>query len=180
LPSNFKFSVIFTTSFSEYALQAIKVAAVDYLLKPYGLSELREAMELFEKKYQDNLPNLQVYNLMKNLREPHMGQHKIGLPTPGGYVFVRVDDIVRCMADGPYTTLHLIGRRQIMISRTLKDVGELLDSYNFFRIHQSHLINMSYINEFRRSDGTISMDDGTVLDVSRRKKEDFIDRFKRM
>lgn len=180
LPSNFKFSVIFTTSFSEYALQAIKVAAVDYLLKPYGLSELREAIELFEKKYQDNLPNLQVYNLMKNLREPQIGQHKIGLPTPGGYVFVRVDDIVRCMADGPYTTLHLLDRRQIVVSRVLKEVGELLETYNFFRIHQSHLINMSYINEFRRSEGTISMDDGTVLDISRRKKENFMDRFKRI
>ncbi|MFY7970348.1 MAG: LytR/AlgR family response regulator transcription factor [Flavobacteriales bacterium] len=176
LPNTFKFSVIFTTSYAEYALQAIKVAAVDYLLKPYGLAELKEALSLFEKKHSENIPNLQLMNLMQNLSEQRSGQHKIGLPTQAGFIFIRIDEIVRCESDNTYTTLFLLGKKSIVISRTIKEVEEILESYNFFRIHQSHLINMAYIREFKKGEGTITMDDGSVLDISRRKKDDFMDR----
>lgn len=169
------FEVIFTTSFEHFAVKAFKFSAVDYLLKPFSEEDLAIALKKFEDKraVQNSLKNVQ--NLLSNINKNTQDKARIALPTMTGFVFVQVNDIVRCESDNNYTTFYFEDRSYLMVSKTLKDCEELLVDYNFFRVHTSHLVNLNYITEYIKGDGgQIKLTDGSCVDVSRRKKDEFI------
>jgi two-component system, LytTR family, response regulator len=174
---NIPFELIFITSFEEFAVKAFRLAAIDYLIKPIAVSDFEEALERFREKKGNS--KAQVNQLLKNLNLP--AEHaKIALPTLTGYLFVEVRDIIRCESDNTYTTFFTTDKRKILVSKTLKDVEQMLEEYRFFRVHNSHLINLDYVSEyFKGEGGQVKMVDGSVVDVSRRRKEEFLNLLKR-
>lgn len=169
------FDVIFTTSFEQYALQALKLSAVDYLLKPFSLEELRIAVGKFETKLEMQQSLQHIQNLLHNVNSNTSDKIKIALPTLAGFVFVQIADIIRCEADNVYTTFYFADKSSLVISKSIKDCEKLLGTYNFFRSHSSHLINMRYLKEYIKGDGgIIKMTDGSKVDLSRLRKDDFM------
>jgi two-component system, LytTR family, response regulator len=169
------FEVIFATSYEKYALHALKVSAVDFLLKPFNLEDLKLALGKFEKRILEKSSQNHLDLLLQNIKNSTSEKMRIALPTLTGFVFAQVSDIVRCQSDDMYTTFYFSDKKNLMVSRTLKECEELLGEWGFFRTHASHLINMRFIKEYLRGDGgQVTMTDGTTVDVSRRKKDDFI------
>lgn len=169
------FEIIFTTSYEQYALQAFKVSAVDYLLKPFGADDLQQAVLKFEERIAQKNSLLHIQTLLHNINDNTPATKKIALPTLHGYIFVSVADIIRCEADNMYTTFYFADKSKVVVSKPIKDFEELLGVYNFFRVHTSHLINMQHLREYIKGDGgMVRMADGSTVDVSRRKKEDFL------
>jgi two-component system LytT family response regulator len=167
--SNTNFHLIFTTAYDQYALRAIKFNALDYLLKPIDVEELKTAVAKALKLQKPK--NEEVNNLLSNLNK-NPEEHKIVLSTSEGMHIIKVKSIIRCQADDYYTNFYLDDGRRIMISKTLKESEELLNGHNFIRPHRSHLVNMAYIKRYVKSDGGyIILSDGTKVPVSRRKKE---------
>ena len=173
-----RFSVIFTTSHAAYAVRAFRVAAVDFLLKPYPDEELLAAVDRFIKN-QTPQDNTHITTLIANRQDS--ANTKIALPTASGYIFVRLQDVIRLESQNTYTTFFMKDKNQIVVSRTLKECEEMLNESGFLRVHQSHMINLSHIRKFTRGEGgTVEMDDGSTVEVSRRKKEEFLEALKRL
>lgn len=168
------FSVIFTTSFDEYAIRAIKFSALDYLLKPINILELQKAVNRYAKRR--GTPDTQG---IRNLPDYAANFQKIGLPSMEGLSFVNVSDIVRCEADGNCTIFYLTNRRKVLVTKTLKYYNDLLADSNFYRIHGSHLINLKHLTRYLK-EGTAQMSDGSEVYVSARKKKGFLERLQRM
>lgn len=166
------FKVIFTTAFAEYAIQAFKFSAVDYLLKPIVAGDLIPAVDKIidgQSKY-DMLKQLEA--LFFNLRQQHTPLRKISIPSQEGLEFIEVSEILRCQADVNYTVIHLLSGRTIVVSKTLKEFEILLEDCNFFRLHHSHLVNLQYIKKYHKGKGGyVTLQDNTELDVSVRRKE---------
>jgi two-component system, LytTR family, response regulator len=175
---NIRFSVIFTTSHSTYAVMAFRVAAIDFLLKPFLDEDLISAVDrFFAQQYRSQQERIDV--LLKNLHEKT--EAKIALPTATGYFFIRIQDVIRLESQNNYTTFFMKDKNQHVVSRIMKDCEEMLADFGFTRVHQSHLINLSYVRKFTRGEGgTIEMEDGSVVEVSRRKKEEFIEALRRL
>ena len=170
--------VIFTTAYSEYAVKAFKYSAVDYLLKPVDRDELNKALERvplpgLPERAQD--PGL-LKVLFDNIHEAANGRPmRLSLPTGDGWTLVSIGDIVRCRSDGSYTDVHLTGGEILTISRNLKQVEESLASASFYRVHNSHLINLTHVQRFIRQDGgTLVMSDGSEVTVSRSRKDEVL------
>jgi two-component system LytT family response regulator len=171
---HFPFEIIFTTSFEEYAIKAFRMAAVDYLLKPIDKSELEKALDKFRQKKKSGEDNNNIQHLINNLKEK-TNQTRIALPTMTGFLFVAIKDIVRCESDNTYTTFYMADKKKLVVSKTLKDCEQLLLDYRFFRVHNSHLINLEYITEYIKGEGgLVKMADGSHVDVSRRRKDEFL------
>lgn len=171
-------SVIFVTAYDNYALKAIKYYALDYLLKPVDIDELKQAVKkVEERKSQQQLPAISV-DAIRSLLEKGVDNSKVALPMTDGLQFVNRDEIVRCEACGNYTKVYLSDNRSHLVARTLGEYEELLSPHNFLRIHHAHLINLDRIERYVRGDGGyVIMSDGAVVDISRRKKQDFLSRF---
>ncbi|HTJ49608.1 MAG TPA: LytTR family DNA-binding domain-containing protein [Cyclobacteriaceae bacterium] len=171
---NIDFEVIFTTAYSEYAIKAFKFSAIDYLLKPIDIEELKKAVDKVEKKLNINISG-RLEQLLQNLR-PSAPQHfKLALPTSDGLIFVKVDTIVYCEANSNYTTIFTDDGKKHVVSRTLKEYEDMLEDHNFFRIHNSHIINLGSIKKYVRGDGGyVIMNNDVSLDVSKRRKEAFL------
>ena len=169
------FEVIFTTSYEEYAIHAFKVSAIDYLLNPFSAEQLEIAISKFKEKSLSSHNKQHIENLLQNIHPANKQNGKIALPSSKGYVFVSSDAIVRCEADNNYTTLYMKDKSKHLVSRTLKEFEELLKPYGFFRVHASHLINLDCVAEYIKGEGgQVKLIDGSVVEVSRRKKEEFI------
>ncbi len=174
------FDIIFTTAFNQYALRAFKFSATDYLLKPIDIEELQAAVARVVEKQsvaqpQDNKDKIDA--LLQNIRNSHQPLRRIVLPTSNGFTVVNPDDIIRCESDRNYTFIFLADKRRILVSRTIKEYEEMLTEYNFFRIHQSHLINLTFLkNYIRGRGGQVELTDGTMVEVSARKKSEFLRR----
>jgi two-component system LytT family response regulator len=178
---NISFDIIFTTSFEEFAVKAFRLSAVDYLIKPLVRTELQNAVEKFISKRSAKAASTHIQNLLENIQTTKAENSKIALPTLTGYLFIRIRDIVRCESDNTYTTFFLLDKRKIVVSKTLKECEQMLTDYRFYRIHNSHLINMEYISEYVKGDGGyVKMSDGSQLDVSRRRKDDFMSVLKKV
>jgi two-component system LytT family response regulator len=172
--SHFPFEIIFTTSFEEFAIKAFRMAAVDYLLKPIDKSEFEKALNKFRQKKKSGEDSDNILHLINNLKEK-TSQTRIALPTMTGFLFVAIKDIVRCESDNTYTTFYMSDKRKLVVSKTLKDCEQLLQDYRFFRVHNSHLINLEFITEYIKGEGgLVKMVDGSHVDVSRRRKEEFL------
>jgi two-component system LytT family response regulator len=190
------FDVIFTTAYNQYAIRAFKFSATDYLLKPLDIEELQAAVQKVHDKRKPTktdaatpaneegvqeaigLDRLHLQTLIQNLHQAQQQRfRKIVLPTTNGFTVVEPHDIVRCEADRNYTYIFLKDGRRVLVSRTIKDYEEMLEGFDFFRIHQSHLINLQYLkNYIRGRGGSVELTDGTMLDVAARKKADFMRR----
>ncbi|MEO7991390.1 MAG: LytTR family DNA-binding domain-containing protein [Chryseolinea sp.] len=177
---NIPFEIIFTTSFEEYAVKAFRLSAVDYLVKPVVRAELKLAVDKFKQKKSMKDTSIHIQTLLENIQVTKAEHTKIALPTLTGFIFVTVKDIIRCESDNTYTTFFTTDKRKIIVSKTLKDCEQMLSDYRFYRVHNSHLINLEYIAEYTKGEGGIvKMLDGSQIDVSRRRKEEFLHVLKR-
>ena len=169
------FEIIFTTAFEKYAIQAIKFSALDYLMKPFSKEDLAEAIHLYRQKQNKQQSAQQMEALFHNLQHLRKDAKKIALPTFNGLTILPVKDIIRCQAEANYTTFFLVTKNKMLVTKTLKEYDELLNDYDFIRVHHSHLINLHHVKNYSRGEGgTITMSDGSIVDVSRRKKEEFL------
>lgn len=176
-----EFDIIFTTSYEEYAVRAFRLAAIDYLLKPIALDELKTAISKLHahRTARETFDHIKV--LLSNINGDSRDEPRIALPTLTGFTLVAIDDIVRCESDNTYTTFYLKNNRHILISKTLKSCEKILTDYSFFRVHNSSLINLKYIKEYIKGEGgIIIMQDGKEVNVSRRRKEAFLRHFRSM
>ncbi len=173
-----RFSVIFATAYNYYAIKAIKFSALDYLVKPIDPDELRNALDKAKAKHKNNSENLPArLNLALSLTKKQKPD-KIALPTNVGYNFIALDDIIFCSAENNYTLFHLVNKSSFLTCHTLKEYEELLEENDFFRIHNSFLINMHHVQSYiKGKGGFVLMKDGTQIEVSQRKKEQFLKHF---
>ncbi len=173
------FQVIFTTAHDHYAIKAIRYSAVDYLLKPIGREELLAAVSRAESN-PARLLREQVSHLSSSVATKAALPEKIAFTTAEGLVFVKTADIVRCESDRMYTVVSLIGGEKIMVSKPMGQLEDILGGQGFYRVHNSHLVNMNHIRQFVRTDGGyVVMDDGATVSVARNRKEEFLELFSR-
>jgi two-component system LytT family response regulator len=166
------FSVVFTTSYDQYAIKAIRFSALDYLLKPIDPKELIASVHKVE--VQQKLPsNEQFQMLLNQVNHKETGFKKIAVPTLEGFELIPAEQILRCEADDNYTHLFLKNKQKIVASRTLKEVEEQLQEFSYFvRIHHSYLVNINEVTKYVRGEGGyVVMSDGTAVNVSRSRKE---------
>jgi two-component system LytT family response regulator len=170
LPS-INFDLIFTTSYNQYALKAFRFSAIDYLLKPVDREELQKAIKKLEHRSQRPITQ-QLEILFQKMNRAATPIGKIALPTLEGLQMVNIDSIISCDSDSNYTILRLKHKEKLTVSRTLKDVEELLEDHAFVRVHNSYLVNLNEIVKYVKGEGGyLVMSDGTNIDVSRSKKE---------
>jgi two-component system LytT family response regulator len=170
------FKVIFVTGFDQYALNAIKFSALDYLLKPINAKELKEAVEkaISQLSNQKGLGDLK--NLLSTLQNPRSRKNKLAIPTQQGLEMIEIQEIIRCEAANGYTIIHLQKDKPILSSRDLKTYQELLEDYDFFRIHDSHLIAHLHVQKVLNEDGgVVVMSNEIKLPIARRRKSDFLE-----
>lgn len=169
------FKVIFTTAYDHYALPAIKFSAIDFLLKPLSIEEIKIAVDKV-------LQQSQTERLDQLVKSHENGKLKrLALPTLEGFAFVEVPDLVYLGAEGSYTVLHTCDGQKHVVSKPLKEYEELLEPYGFYRIHHSHIIQLDKITKYvKGSGGYVVMKDGTSLDVSARRKDEFLKKLTEM
>lgn len=165
------FDIIFTTSYDQYALKAIRFSAIDYLLKPVDREELQRAVQKVIQRSQRTIAK-QVEILMQKLHQPATAIGKIALPTMEGLQMIPVDSIISCESDSNYTILLLKNRKRLIVSTTLKEMEEVLEDHSFVRVHRSYLVNLNEVEKYVKGEGGyLIMIDGSMIDVSRNKKE---------
>jgi two-component system LytT family response regulator len=176
------FAVVFTTAYQQYAIEAIRKSAFDYLVKPIDESDLRQSVErLLQKKKiaapaisAAALPDFQV--LAQALREAQQTVAKLSVPTTEGLLLIPIADIVRLEGSGSYAVIHTTTKQKIVASKNLSEFEELLAAQpHFFRTHKSHLINLNHVTRYLRGEGgSVIMSDGSEVEVARRRKEEFL------
>jgi two-component system LytT family response regulator len=174
------FKVIFITAYDEYAIHAIKFSALDYLLKPVDPDDLTAAIGKAEKLLVKEL-NQQLDILADNMQTQDRLKKKIILKTYDNIHLVKISDIVYCESDDNYTYFHLLNKKKILVSTTLKEYEEMLGEYGFFRAHRSYLVNLGYIETFEKAEGgAIILIDNMKVPVSSRKKEQLLELLERI
>lgn len=169
------FEIIFITAFDEYTLKAFKYSALDYLLKPVNIEELQAAVEKASKKIHLKNINQQLSNLLQNIRHAESGISKLAVPSQDGFFFLALADIIRIEAKGNYTNIFSADGQKHVSSRTIKQYEEMMPRRQFFRIHNSHIINLSFIKKYHKGrGGLVEMSDGAMLEVATRRKDDFL------
>ena len=171
---NKDFHVIFTTAYDQYAIKAIKYSALDYLLKPIDIEELKSAVQRVSTI--DMLPMRQQLDLLElNISQSKNKFNKLALPTLDGLLFFDISDIIYLEAESNYTYIFFTNKSKVTASKTLKDFEELLPKNTFFRPHHSYIINLNFIKKYIKGDGgSIELQNGKYIDVSRRRKEEFL------
>lgn len=169
------FKVIFVTAHQEYAIEAFKFSAIDYLLKPLSPSNLISAVKKVEESINSEEINLKLKTLLSNISEPLKNKKKIVLKTMERIYSVDINDIIRFESDGGYTKVYLVDGKRIMVSRTMKEFDDLLLDAGFLRVHNSHLINMNHLYCFEKAEGHVVMKDDSIVPVSNRKKEQLLE-----
>ncbi len=175
------FKLIFITAHEEYAIKAIKFSALDYIVKPIDIGELVTAIENAKNEIVDANNNLKIEAFLANFENIKNDIKKIVLKTADSIHLVNVQNIIRCEADNNYTNFYINDNKKIFVSNTLKEYEEMLTPYNFFRVHQSHLINLNYISKFDKKDGGyLVMTDKSQIPVSARKRHLLLELFDRL
>ncbi|MEP6675531.1 MAG: LytTR family DNA-binding domain-containing protein [Ferruginibacter sp.] len=176
------FSVVFTTAYDEFALKAFRFAAVDYLLKPIDIDDLSAAIQKvkqFQAETASENKSEPLGKLFSQLQKP--GDKKLALPTSDGLLFVPVEEVISLEAASNYTFFFTEKNGKIVVSKTLGDFEEILEANDFFRVHNSHLINLHKIEKYVKGDGGyVIMKTGSNIEVSRRRKDDFMKRLEKM
>lgn len=172
LLENITFEIIFVTAYNQYGIEAIKFAALDYLLKPIDIDELKLAVHKAQKAINQKQTSQRLNYLLSYLKDDKKAIQRIALPMFNETRYVNVADIVRCEADNTYTKFMLNNGETILVSKTLKEYADLLNGHNFIRSHQSHLVNMNYIKSWLRQDGgSLLLNNGTKIPVSKSNRE---------
>ncbi len=175
------FHFIFITAHEEYAIRAIKQSALDYIVKPINTNELIASIEKAELSKPKERELEESIEALSHNQSGVPAEKRLVLNTQDSIYVVKVDDIISCMADKNYTEVNILNNKKLVISKTLKDVEEMLNGCGFFRSHQSHLINMKYISHYEKGlGGTIIMQDLSRIPVSSRKKDTFIQLMSRL
>ena len=173
--SPLSFEVIFVTAHDQYAIKAIRFSALDYLLKPVDIDDLIHAVKKAEDRLQHKSSGFQYQSVLNNIQFRAGKIEKLAVPSFEGIDFFNTDDIIYCQADGNYTTLFLKNKQTQLISRNLKDFESLLVESGFCRVHHSSLINMKHIQKYVKGEGGyVILTDNHHVDISRRKKEEFL------
>ncbi|MFT3909863.1 MAG: LytTR family DNA-binding domain-containing protein [Ferruginibacter sp.] len=173
------FDVIFTTAYNQYAIQAIRFSALDYLLKPVDPDELKAAVARHAEKKESSTEKKQLFdNLVQNMDKKEVKDFRIAVPSNEGVYFFTIDEILRLEADRSYTHIHLVGKRPFIASKTLKHFEEMLDEFQFIRTHKSHLVNPRHITRVSNDNEFVILTDGSKVEVSRRKKDDVLQQLK--
>jgi len=173
---NTPIEVIFTTAFNHYAIKAFKFSAIDYLLKPIDIEELKEAVQRAEERVKGNKLNNRLDFLLNNLGDNKDKKlRRIGLPIQGGIQFFALDEIIRLQSQSNYTTFYLTRNREFLISKTLKEYDEMLCDHGFVRIHQSHLVNIDHVAQYQKADGGyLILSDGSNVPLSKNYRDNFL------
>jgi two-component system LytT family response regulator len=168
-----EFDVIFTTAYGHYAIQAIKSNAIDYLLKPIDIDELKVAVDKVEKRKNSSSDRIQNFeSLLSAVKSKSV---KIAVPTFEGLQMIKAEEIIKCVADESYTEIYLTDGKKIVVSKLLKEYEGLLSGLNFFRVHNSCLINLTHVSKYVKGEGGyVIMSDGESVEVSRRKKAELL------
>jgi len=171
---NYNFNIIFTSAHDQYALEAFKYGAIDYLLKPYSPQDLLKSIERVRKSQYDAAIFNRIEYLIKQ-NASHSGT-RIGIATTDGISFISINDIIRLAADRSYCYVHLSDGEKLLVSKPLKELQAQLTSDNFFRVHAKHLINIDYIKKYSKEDGgSIMMTDSSNIPIARRRKQEFLE-----
>jgi len=166
--------IIFITAYNHYAIDAIRISAFDYLVKPVSISDLQNAVaRLVKYKQSETRERLDI--LKQSLSEHKSQEDKIAVPTSEGLEFIQIKTIVHIESSSNYSKIFFTGGKNLLVTKLLKDFEDILLPYKFYRVHNSHLINLVYIKRYIRGEGgQVVMQDDTCIDVSRRKKEEFL------
>ncbi|WP_256005086.1 LytR/AlgR family response regulator transcription factor [Pedobacter deserti] len=166
------FEVIFVTAYDQYGIQAVKFAALDYLLKPVDIDELLNAVNMAERKLAAHIQTSQLDFLLQQLKKPEPTVSKIALPMQNEIRYINLSEIIRCEADNTYTHFFLAGNEKILVSKPLKEYADLLRPNGFLRTHQSHLVNPKYVKSWLKEDGgVLLLLSGEKIPVSKPNKE---------
>lgn len=167
------FQAIFTTAHDEFALKAFRYHALDYLLKPINPVELAQAIDRVKVEVPEDYP-ARISKLLESARSGQL--NKITLTSQEGMAFLRLDQIIRLESDASYTTFYLLNQERQVVSRPMKDFETLLPEDEFFKLHQSHIVNLSFVKKILREEGGYAlMEDGCKVPVARRRKEEFLE-----
>lgn len=170
-----KSAIIFTTAYDQYALKAFKFSAIDYLLKPIDIDELKGAIQRVAEPDEKLMNDYKVQNLLSNLRRQPDEDPVLLVSTMETIEFIRIEDIARCEAKGAYCMLHLRDSKPLLVSKVIKEFEFLLKDFNFYRVHQSHLVNLKEIRKFIKSHSSLVMRDGTEIQLARSRKDGFFE-----
>lgn len=175
----YNYKVVFTTAYDQFAIKAFKFSAIDYLLKPIDITELQQAVEKAKQSSNSSLD--EKMKLFFQQYQPQNNKELIALPVGDAMQFFKQDDIIRCESDSNYTYIFLTSGKKILLAKTLKEIEEALSGLSFFRIHQSHLVNMNHVSKFSKSEGSyVVMTDGSTLNISRNRKDLFMEQFRKI
>ena len=189
------FEVIFTTAYGEYAIKALRENALDYLLKPIDIEELRGSVDRAAKKIGhprgkvETMIGEKLTKLLEKYQSLNIHADKIGIPTENGLIFISINDIALCKAEGNYTEIYFVDTvKREVVSKTLKEFEKLLESHNFLRVHRSYLINLNNVKEYHRANhssdtnatgGCIVLINGLTVPVSRERRKLLLSRYAR-
>jgi two-component system LytT family response regulator len=174
------FEVIFVTAHNQYMLQALQFSAADYLLKPVDEDRLSEAMLRVEKRLSQKDDNRSIEALLYNLQKAGSpNEMKLCIPTLKGFVVLKLEDIIVCEAEKNYTIIHLSDKKSVTVSRPLLEYEKILEGTTFLRVHRTFLINLQHVKEYHRGEGgVVIMSNGMEVEISRRRKEEFLGKVK--
>ncbi len=174
------FEVIFTTAYKEHAIQAIHFSALDYLLKPVNIKKLQDAVKRFLEKKRKKSQEDSVYFLPSDFLNLHRQSTKMVLPIAKGFQIIEVGDIQYCKADGVYTEIWFQNGKKLVVAKILKHFEQTLKEFGIIRVHDSYLVNVKYIGQYLSgSNGKLVLESGVEIDISRRRKREFLDLFKK-
>lgn len=170
------FEVIFVTAHNEYMLQALQYSAADYLLKPVDEDRLIEAVQRVERRREAGRKEDRTETLLHNLsKSGNPAEMRLCLPTLKGFIVLKLDEIIYCEAERSYTIFHLTGNKTVTVSKSLIEYDNLLKDTSFLRIHKSFLVNLHHVKEYQRGEGgLVILSDNAEIEVSRRKKDQFL------
>jgi len=172
MPINF--NIIFVTAYNQFAIKAFRFSALDYLVKPFDINDLVEAVAKAEKQQQPSTTQLE--KLQREIKGAAIS--KIAIPGQNGVTFIEINDIVFAEASSNYTKLVLLNKQQHIISKTLKDVQDVLEQQHFLRIHRQYIINLNHVKQFFRGDNMyVVMDNGENIPVARSQKDKLVERY---
>tara|TARA_B110000483_G_C18004467_1_gene468589 strand:+ start:89 stop:823 length:735 start_codon:yes stop_codon:yes gene_type:complete len=161
-----KFKIIFTTASDEFAIKAFKISAIDYLLKPIEIDELKCAVAKLKRGNEDNYELLQ-----SNIKEENKSNKRLALHSQDKIEIIEIGNIIRCESNVNYTQFFFKDGTKMLVTKTLKEYDKMLTEFGFYRVHQSHLVNIDYIKEYVKIDGGyLKMKDGASVPISTRKK----------
>lgn len=173
--NNKDIAVVFTTAYDEYAIKALKREALDYLLKPIDTDDLADTLRKIKKFKSRVINSDKLENILLNFHSKN-NQTKITISTEGKIIFLKLDEILFVESDGNYCTLFLLDNQKILVTKKLKEIDSLLPNDNFFRIHNSYIINLNKIKEFLKTEGYVVMESGHRIPVARQRKSDFLEK----